>query len=151
MPRGARRLPERCIELIARSDAVIHAGDFVTAEVLEEIESLGPPVHAVHGNVDEARLRRRLPETLQLEVGGLRIAVIHDAGPRAGRAERLRARFPDADCAIFGHSHMPEHARLGTFQIFNPGSPTERRRAPTRSMGTLRVRDGLARLRIVSL
>jgi putative phosphoesterase len=151
MPRGARRLPERCIELIARSDAVIHAGDFVTAEVLEEIESLGPPVHAVHGNVDEARLRRRLPETLQLEVGGLRIAVIHDAGPRAGRAERLRARFPDADCAIFGHSHMPEHARLGAFQIFNPGSPTERRRAPTRSMGTLRVRDGLARLRIVSL
>jgi uncharacterized protein len=151
MPRGARRLPERCIELIARSDAVIHAGDFVTAEVLEEIESLGPPVHAVHGNVDEARLRRRLPETLQLEVGGLRTAVIHDAGPRAGRAERLRARFPDADCAIFGHSHMPEHARLGAFQIFNPGSPTERRRAPTRSMGTLRVRDGLARLRIVSL
>jgi putative phosphoesterase len=151
MPRGARRLPERCIELIARSDAVIHAGDFVTAEVLEEIESLGPPVHAVHGNVDEARLRRRLPETLQLEVGGLRIAVIHDAGPRAGRAERLRARFPDADCAIFGHSHMPEHARLGAFQIFNPGSPTERRRAPTRSMGTLRVRDGVARLRIVSL
>jgi putative phosphoesterase len=151
MPRGARRLPERCIELIARSDAVIHAGDFVTAEVLEEIESLGPPIHAVHGNVDEARLRRRLPETLQLEVGGLRIAVIHDAGPRAGRAERLRARFPDADCAIFGHSHMPEHARLGAFQIFNPGSPTERRRAPTRSMGTLRVRDGVARLRIVSL
>ena len=136
---------------MANADAVIHAGDFVTAEILEELEGLGPPVHGVYGNVDEAALRQRLPETLALDVAGASVAVIHDAGPRRGRAERLRARFPDADCAIFGHSHMPEHARVGEFQIFNPGSPTERRRAPSRSMGVLEVRGGAIRLRHVPL
>jgi len=150
MPRGARRLPEGCVELIAAADAVIHAGDFVTEAVLDEIEALGPPVHGVYGNVDESSLRRRLPETLELELAGARIGVVHDGGPRAGRAERLRALFPEADCAIFGHSHIPEHARLGSFQIFNPGSPTERRRAPSRSMGMLEIRGGL-RFRHVTL
>jgi putative phosphoesterase len=151
MPRGARRLPERCVELVAGADAVIHAGDFVTAAVLEDLATLGPPVHAVHGNVDEPALRRRLPERLEVEVSGVRIGVIHDAGARRGRAERLSTMFPDADCAIFGHSHMPEHERLAAFQIFNPGSPTERRRAPSRSMGILRIGGGTIRFRHVLL
>jgi putative phosphoesterase len=151
MPRGARRLPPRCIELIAGADAVIHAGDFVASRVLEEIEALGPPVHAVHGNVDEPALRQRLPAALELELEGVRIAVVHDAGPRTGRAERLRARFPDAACAIFGHTHLPEHARAGAFHAFNPGSPTERRRAPTHSMGVLELRGGKPRFRHVAL
>jgi putative phosphoesterase len=147
MPRGSRRLPERCVELMADADAIIHAGDFMTVAVLEEIEALGPPVHGVYGNVDEPALRRRLPETLEVEISGVRIAVIHDAGPRAGRAERLQGRFPAADCVIFGHSHMPEHVREGELQVFNPGSPTERRRAPSRSMGLLQVRGGEVKLR----
>jgi uncharacterized protein len=151
MPRGTRRLPDRCLGVMAEADAVIHAGDFVTSAVLEEIEALGPPVHAVHGNVDEPALRQRLPETLELEVSGARVAAIHDAGPRRGRAERLRAQFPDADCVIFGHSHMPEHIRVGAFQIFNPGSPTERRRAPSRSMGMLEILGGEIALRHVPL
>jgi putative phosphoesterase len=151
MPRGNRRLPARCVEIMASADAVIHAGDFVTAEVLDEIEALGPPVHAVHGNVDEPALRDRLPETTEVEIAGTRIAVIHDAGPRTGRAERLRARFPGADCVVFGHSHMPEHMRLDSFQIFNPGSPTERRLAPSRSMGLLQIRDGRVAQRHVTL
>jgi uncharacterized protein len=151
MPRGTRRLPDRCIEHLRRSDAVIHAGDFATAAVLEELESFGPPVYGVHGNVDDAALRRRLPETLELELAGARVAVIHDSGPRKGRAERLRSMFPEADCAVFGHSHMPEHRSLGGFQIFNPGSPTERRRAPARSMGIMRIRDGVPGFHVVSL
>jgi uncharacterized protein len=96
-------------------------------------------------------LRRRLPETLELELAGVRLAVVHDAGPRRGRAARLKARFPDADCAIFGHTHLPEHSRLGSFHAFNPGSPTERRRAPTRSMGLLEIRGGGPRFRHVPL
>jgi putative phosphoesterase len=151
MPKGTRHLPERCVELIASSDALIHAGDFVTAAVLEELESLGPPLHAVYGNVDERALRRRLPEALELEIAGVRLGVVHDAGPRSGRAERLRARFPQTDGVVFGHSHVPEHAQLGGFQIFNPGSPTERRRTPHRSMGVLRIRDGVPRFRLVAL
>jgi uncharacterized protein len=151
MPRGARRLPERCVELMAGANAVIHAGDFVAVSVLEEIEALGPPVHAVHGNVDEPALRQRLPESLEEQIAGMRIAVMHDPGPRRGRAERLRARFPDADCAIFGHTHLPEHSLLGSFHAFNPGSPTERRRATTRSMGMLEIRAGRPRFRHVPL
>lgn len=151
MPRGTRRLPERCLELIASADALIHAGDFVTASVLDELEVLVRPVHAVYGNVDEPALCRRLPETLEVEIAGARVGVVHDAGPRRGRAERLKAMFPDADCAIFGHSHMPEHVRAGAFQAFNPGSATERRRAPNRSMGLMEIQGGGVELRHVVL
>jgi len=142
LPRGKRRLPERCVELIAQANAVIHAGDIATAAILRGLESIGPRVHAVHGNVDDPELRRRLPERLQIELAGHRIAVIHDAGPARGRLERLRSVFPDADAVVFGHSHLPVHERAGRFQIFNPGSPTERRRAPQRAMGLIRLSPG---------
>lgn len=137
MPKGERALPEECVEKIRSAEALIHAGDFSAASVLADIEALCPVVLAVHGNVDDAELRRRLPELLELEVAGHTVAVVHDSGPRGGRLSRLRARFPAADAVVFGHSHMPLHEEEGGFQIFNPGSPTERRRAPRRSMGLL--------------
>jgi len=137
MPKGRRRLPPRCLELIGGAEAVIHAGDFFAAEVLEELRALCPVVHAVHGNVDEPALRERLPETLALTVGGRSLALVHDAGAAKGRLARLRRRFPDADAVVFGHSHLPLHEQGEGFQIFNPGSPTERRRAPRASMGLL--------------
>ena len=120
------------------ADLIVHAGDFSDETVLAELRELGP-VAAVHGNVDSPELRRELPEALSLELQGVTLAVIHDAGPAKGRLERLRARFPDADAVVFGHSHLPLHERREGFQIFNPGSPTERRRAPTRSMGVAAV------------
>jgi uncharacterized protein len=138
MPKGQRALPEECVGKIRSADALIHAGDFSAARVLEELEALCPVVLAVHGNVDDAELRRRLPESLEAEVGGRNVAIVHDAGPKSGRLERMRARFPGADAVVFGHSHLPLHEQQGGFQIFNPGSPTERRRAPHRSMGILR-------------
>jgi uncharacterized protein len=147
LPKGSRALPERCAEAIAAADAAIHAGDVSTLAVLREIEALGTPVHAVHGNVDDGQLRRLLPETLELELGGKTIAVVHDAGPSRGRLTRLRARFPDADAVVFGHSHLPLHERERGFQIFNPGSPTERRRAPRRSFGMLSLGLGGTRFR----
>jgi putative phosphoesterase len=137
MPKGSRRLPERCIELLGAADAILHAGDFCAASVLGELESLCPVVHAVHGNVDEEALRRSLPALLEVELGGMTVAMSHDAGPAGGRTARLRRRFPDADAVVFGHSHLPLHEEKGGFQIFNPGSPTERRRAPRPSMGLL--------------
>jgi putative phosphoesterase len=142
LPRGTRRLPERCVELIAGSEALLHAGDFSTAAVLGELEQIGPPVHGVHGNVDEPALRELLPETLTVNLAGKSVSMVHDAGPRRGRVERLRRAFPQADAVIFGHSHMPEHQASGEFQIFNPGSPTERRRAERRSMGLMRIDRG---------
>jgi putative phosphoesterase len=137
MPKGKRKLPAQCVEKLAAAEALIHAGDFSTVSVLEELEALCPVVLGVHGNVDEPQLRQRLPESLEVEVGGRAVAVIHDSGPKQGRLRRLRARFPDADAVVFGHSHLPLHEQVGGFQIFNPGSPTERRRAPRPSMGLL--------------
>jgi uncharacterized protein len=145
MPRGARRLPGRCVELIGAAEAVIHAGDFFAAAALEEVEALCPVVHAVHGNVDEEILRRRLPAELEVEIERRTVAITHDAGPAKGRLGRLRRRFPDADAVVFGHSHLPLHETEAGFQIFNPGSPTERRRAPRPSMGLLEsTKAGLA-------
>lgn len=138
MPKGKRRLPEKCVVTIEAAEAVIHAGDFSTVSVLSELEALCPVVLGVYGNVDEPALWQRLPETLAVEVGGRTLAVVHDAGPKQGRLRRLRARFPEADAVVFGHSHLPLREAEGGFQIFNPGSPTERRRAPQPSMGILR-------------
>ncbi len=142
MPKGSRRLPERCVELLGEAEAAIHAGDFFALPALEEIEALCPRLHAVHGNVDEPALWEALPETLEIELGGLTVGVIHDAGPAKGRLQRLRRRFPDAAAAVFGHSHLPLHEEEAGFQIFNPGSPTERRRAPRPSLGLLTVAGG---------
>jgi len=143
MPKGGRVLPERCVELLREADATLHAGDFFAPETLEEIKALSRgPVHAVFGNVDQPDLRQLLPETLEVDLDGARVAMIHDAGPSKGRVGRMRRRFPDADAVVFGHSHLPLHEEEDSFQIFNPGSPTERRRAPRHSMGILRIESG---------
>jgi len=151
MPRGGRRLPRRCVDEIERSDLVLHAGDVMTEAALAVIETIGPPVNAVHGNVDEPHLQRRLPAQRSLELGGVNVALVHDAGPRAGRLGRMRRRFPEADVVVFGHSHMPLHERKGDFQIFNPGSPTERRRAPHHTMGLARFAAGRAEFELIEL
>jgi putative phosphoesterase len=146
MPRGQRRLPERCVQLLGAAELIVHAGDLISTTVLEEIRSYGPPVVAVRGNVDEPALRRILPAATSFDFHGSTIAVIHDAGAAKGRLRRMRSRFPEADAVVFGHSHLPLHERSPHgFQIFNPGSPTERRRAPHRTMGLARVEnDGLS-------
>jgi uncharacterized protein len=142
IPRGTRRLPDACIELIHAADLVVHAGDFTGAALLDELEAMSSRLCAVHGNVDSPEVVSRLPAEATLDAAGARIAVVHDAGPRRGRIARLRRRFPEADAVIFGHSHLPLHERAGEFQIFNPGSPTERRRAPVRTMGVATIEAG---------
>jgi putative phosphoesterase len=130
---------------------IVHLGDFSRMAVLVELEALGPDVAAVHGNVDEAELVRRLPSERILDAAGATIALIHDAGPRTGRLERMRRRFPGADAVLFGHSHLPLHQEAEGFQIFNPGSPTERRRAPSHTMGIGEVEGGELSLELVDL
>jgi putative phosphoesterase len=137
LPRGTRRLPDACLDRLAAADAILHAGDFTTTEVLDEIAAIGPPLHAVHGNVDDPDVTMRVPAARLVPAEDVRIAMVHDAGAAAGRLERLRRRFPDADAVVFGHSHIPLHEQDldGAFQIFNPGSPTDRRRQPRHTMG----------------
>jgi putative phosphoesterase len=141
MPKGARALPGACVKCLRSADLILHAGDFVELLVLREIETYGPVV-AVHGNVDSFEVRELLPKTRVVEAGGARIAMVHDGGPSAERLHRMRDRFAGADAVVFGHSHLPLHERgEDGFQIFNPGSPTERRRAPAHTMGMARVDD----------
>jgi putative phosphoesterase len=151
LPRGSRRLPDECLARLREADAILHAGDFTALAVLRELEALGPPVHAVHGNVDGPDLRALLPAARLVTAEGARIAMVHDAGPARGRLARMRARFPDADAAVFGHSHIPLHESAGDFQIFNPGSPTDRRRQPVHTMGVAEARDGAVTFELVEL
>jgi putative phosphoesterase len=152
LPRGRRSLPAACVQRLRAADAILHAGDFVEAPVLRGLEALGPPVHAVFGNQDDPVLRHVLPEVRTVAIGGVRIAMLHDAGPAAGRLARMRRRFPDADVVVFGHLHIPllEQDADG-FAIFNPGSPTDKRRQPVHTMGLATVADGRVRFELVEL
>ena len=149
MPRGARRLPADCVERLRAADVILHAGDLSTLAVLRELQGYGRVV-AVHGNVDDPNVRAALPVTAEIEAGGARIALIHDAGPALGRLPRLLRRFSQADAVVFGHSHIPLHERAKDgFQIFNPGSPTERRSAPAHTMGMATAADGRVRFELI--
>ena len=145
---GARRLPDACVERLRAADAILHAGDLMELEVLHALQALGPPVHAVRGNVDSPELKMLLPATRIVEG---RIAMIHDAGPAPGRLHRLRRTFPDVEAVVFGHSHLPLHEERDGFQIFNPGSPTERRRAPRHTMGIVTLTDDRLEFELIAL
>jgi putative phosphoesterase len=149
LPRSRRALPADCLERLSTADAILHAGDFIERSVLEELQELGPPVHAVRGNVDSAELQARLPLVRTVEAGGTRIGMIHDAGPAQGRLARMRRRFPEADAVVFGHSHLPLLEERDGFAIFNPGSPTERRRAPDHTMGIATIDGGRVAFELV--
>jgi uncharacterized protein len=151
LPRGRRRLPEQCLAHLREAELILHAGDLSTTSVLDDLSSLGPPVLAVCGNVDESSLIERLPAQLELEVDRARLAMTHDAGPARGRLARLRKRFPAADAVVFGHSHIPLHDDDGGFQIFNPGSPTDRRHQSRHTMGLARVEGAEVAFELVAL
>jgi putative phosphoesterase len=145
LPRGQRSLPGACVDRLRAADLIVHAGDLSRLSVLEDLRALGPPVVAVHGNVDDDATRAVLPQTATIDAGGgLSIAILHDAGPAQGRLQRMRRRFPAADAVVFGHSHIPLHeVAPDGFQIFNPGSPTDRRRQPRHTMGVCHSEDRL--------
>jgi putative phosphoesterase len=148
---GRRTLPEEVYRALDGADVILHAGDVLDEGVLAGLASIAP-VHAVLGNNDLG-LAGALPVTQVLELDGVRIAMVHDSGPTAGRPARLHRRFPDAGIVVFGHSHMPLDAE-GTFgqRLFNPGSPTERRASPQRTFGVLELGDGeLVAHRIVGI
>jgi uncharacterized protein len=151
MPRGHRQLPDACVAELRAAELIIHAGDLSAVTVLSELRRYGETV-AVHGNVDEWDVVQALPGTAVVEFHRQRIAIVHDAGAAQGRLDRLRRRFPDVDAVVFGHSHLPLHevGRDG-FQIFNPGSPTERRRAPRHTMGVASVESGKLSFSLLAL
>ena len=139
----ARTLPDQVWAAVADADVVFHAGDWVTAELLDDFERRSRRLVGVYGNNDGADLRQRLPETVSVSLDGVRFSMIHETGPAKGREERCEALFPDADVLIFGHSHIPwDTTSAGGLRLLNPGSPTDRRRQPVCTYMTAAADNG---------
>ena len=149
IPRRARTLPEGLVAYLERADLVLHAGDLIGPSVLEELSAYNAPAHAVRGNVDMPGLD--LPEALQLDFGGARIAMVHDSGRKEGRRKRLGKRFPEARVVVFGHSHIPFLEDENGLLLLNPGSPTDKRRQPEHTFALLRSEEGDVRAEIIAL
>lgn len=140
-PGGSRQLPDAVYEHLESADRILHAGDVVTGDLLHQLEAFAP-VTAVLGNND-FDLIGVLPEIAEFDIDGIRFAMLHDSGARTGRAERMHRRFPDADVVVFGHSHEPcDEEGVDGQRLFNPGSSTWKRRAPTHTIGALETRAG---------
>lgn len=150
VPARARSLPDEVWRAVDAADVVVHAGDWVDARLLDEMEERSRSLVAVHGNNDGPQLRLRLPEVAHTTVEGLRLAVVHETGAAAGRERRCDARFADVDLLVFGHSHVPwDTTTPAGLRLLNPGSPTDRRRQPACTYMTAVVDTG--RLRDVRL
>ena len=130
VPHVAKRMPPVILDEAARADLIVHAGDVTAASVLDQLGALAS-VGAVRGNNDGSDVAAwGAPEALELEVRGVPIAVVHDAGPARGRPARMRRRFPDARLVFYGHSHIPMDIEEHGQRLVNPGSPTWKRRQP---------------------
>jgi uncharacterized protein len=153
VPTRARTLPEALWRDLEHADVVVHAGDWVSADLLDQVEARSRRLVAVWGNNDGPPLRDRLPEVAYADLDGLRLAVVHETGGRAGREARCDRRFPDTDLLVFGHSHVPwDDTTPGGLRLLNPGSPTDRRRQPAATYLTAEVRNGcLDDVRLVNL
>jgi putative phosphoesterase len=148
LPRRANALPEDLIPHLERADLILHAGDLMEPTLLDELAAYAT-VRAVRGNLDPPA--ERLPETAQFEFGGVRVAMIHDSGPKRGRRNRMRLRFPEARVVVFGHSHIPWSEDEEGLLLLNPGSPTDRRRQPEHTFALLRVKGGEVRAEVLAL
>ena len=130
VPKRAKELPAAVWDQVARVDVVVHAGDWMTPPLLDELEGRAARLLACWGNNDGDELRRRLPERADATLDGVRFTVVHETGASAGRDARMAARYPDTDVLVFGHSHIPWDTTAGGLRLLNPGSPTDRRRQP---------------------
>lgn len=143
VPARARDLPARVWEEVARADVVIHAGDWIALELLDELESRAARLVACWGNNDGPELRARLPERADVTLAGVRFTVVHETGASSGRDARMARLYPDSDVLVFGHSHIPWDTTTETgLRLLNPGSPTDRRRQPFCTYLTTSVDDG---------
>jgi uncharacterized protein len=151
-PRRWKSLPPTVAEQLRDADLILHAGDVCTAAVLDELAQYAPVTAVVGNNDGPDVVAWGAAVTASLTPEGLPVAMIHDSGAATGRLPRMRARFPEAQLVVFGHSHIPLDAADGNLRIFNPGSPTDRRRQPHGTLGVLRVADGaLIEARIIEV
>ncbi len=139
---ASRPVPTGAWPYLESADHILHAGDVCEPALLEELRSLAP-LTVVLGNCDGLDVRDwGATDAVEVELGGVKIGMVHDSGPREGRRGRMRKLFPDARVVVFGHSHIPWNEDEDGLLLFNPGSATWKRRAPFTSMGLLWIEDG---------
>ncbi len=144
LPRRAKDLPAQVWAEVERADLVVHAGDWVSVDLLDRLEQRAQRLLACWGNNDGPALRERLPHTARATLEGVRVAVVHETGGRAGREARAEVDHPGTDLLVFGHSHIPwDTTSPGGLRLLNPGSPTDRRRQPTCTFMTAVLADGV--------
>lgn len=148
IPRRAKSLPEALLPHLEDADLILHAGDLMDPSLLDHLAEYAP-VHAVLGNLDPPEAN--LPETLEFCFGGVKVAMIHDSGPKKGRRNRMRRRFPEARVIVFGHSHIPWLEDEDGLLLLNPGSPTDKRQQPEYTFALLHVDEGLVRAEVLAL
>jgi putative phosphoesterase len=143
LPKRARDLPARVWAAVADADVVIHAGDWVTPQLLDDLGARSARLIACWGNNDGPELRQRLPERADATLAGLRFTVVHETGASSGREQRMSQRYADSDVLVFGHSHIPWDTTTSTgLRLLNPGSPTDRRRQPFCTYMTAEITGG---------
>lgn len=143
MPARARDLPARLWADIEAADAVVHAGDWVHVDLVDELEARSNRLIGCWGNNDGPELRSRLPERADVTLAGVRLTVVHETGAAAGRETRMAKAYPDTDVLVFGHSHIPwDTTAAGGLRLLNPGSPTDRRRQPFCTYMTAVIESG---------
>ncbi len=148
IPRRAWALPENLLPHLERADLILHAGDLMDPTLLGEMAAYAP-VRAVQGNLDPPEAK--LPDALQFEFGGVRVAMIHDSGQKKGRSSRMRRRFPEARVVVFGHSHIPWLEDEEGLLLLNPGSPTDKRRQPKHTFALLWAENAGVRAEVLAL
>ena len=143
LPTRAKDLPAPVWDAVDAADVVVHAGDWVDVALLDQLEARSARLVACYGNNDGPPLRARLPEVARAEIAGVRLAVVHETGPKDGRERRCSEAYPDVDVLVFGHSHIPWDTATPTgLRLLNPGSPTDRRRQPSCSYMTMSLVAG---------
>jgi uncharacterized protein len=143
LPVRAKKLPAQLWAAIDAADVVIHAGDWVSVALLDELEGSSRQLIGCWGNNDGPELRARLPEVARVSLDGLSVAVVHETGASKGREERCEKAYPDVDLLVFGHSHIPwDTTTPRGLRLLNPGSPTDRRRQPFCTYLTAQIVSG---------
>jgi len=149
IPDAAAYLPVPLMEELANADVIFHLGDFISVDVLIELEAL-KETHAVFGNCDPFEVRMRLGEEKIVELAGRRIGLWHGSGGPASLPDRVARRFNGLDIALFGHSHVPYVEDRGGLLLINPGSPTQRARSGRNTYAVLSLGED-TRVEIVDL
>jgi len=138
---GIQELPGKLLEVLKQVDLILHAGDIVRVEVLEELKKIGPELRAVYGNMDPFKVRETLKDTEIIEEGNIRIGLTHGLGTPHNLIETVKKKFKneELDAIVYGHSHHPYNKVHQGILYFNPGSPTDKIFAPYNSYGILEV------------